>query len=112
MHGYQSSSNYFPRTVPGGGLGGVGFPRVLIANLPRNLGTGKWFHYCVSYSTIIRKVHSYGNGLKILSHEFEDESEEPFPDNIFDDFRILKNFRGLSTGIYTLVTFNSQALSY
>ena len=79
-------------------MGGVGFPRVLIANFPRNLGTGKWFHYCVSYSTIIRKVHSYGNGLKILSHEFEDESEEPFPDNIFDDFRILKNFRGLSTG--------------
>ena len=70
MYGYQSMVNYFTRTVTGGGLGRVGFPHYLIMNVPRNLGTGEWFHYCFSYSTILKKVHSFGNGLKILSYEF------------------------------------------
>ena len=99
VSGYQATMNGFLRYVPGGGLGGVGFPRYLIVNFPRNIQTGEWNHYCFSYSTIIRKVHVYINGLKVVSYDFEDEAEKPFPNTTFHDPRILKNFRGLFTGI-------------
>ena len=69
------------------------------AYLPRNIQTGEWYHYCMSYSSILGKMYNYGNGLKISEYDFQDEVEEPLPKHMFHYIKLCQNFRGMITDL-------------
>ena len=75
--GYQALGIVLFRNVPGGGIGNCAMPYGYHVNFPRNLPTGKWYNFCFAYSSILQRMLSYGNGLKITGHKFGDESEKP-----------------------------------
>ena len=97
--GYQARGFPFTRIVPGGGIGGMAQPNILTLNMPRSLQTGEWYNFCFAYSSILQKMHAFGNGLKISEYEYTDESELPLPSDTFDKMKLLQNFRGLFTDL-------------
>ena len=100
--GYQALGLILFRDVVGG-LRGTNFPFGFHVNLPRNLQTGEWYNFCVAYSSVIQQLQAYGNGLKIASYEYTDESENPLP--AFKKIDLMKNFRGLFTDLNVYSTF-------
>ena len=97
--GYQAKGFPFKRNVLGGGIDGRARPSILTLNLPRTLQTGEWYNFCFAYSSILQKMHAFGNGLKITEHEYADESDLPLPADTFDKMKLLSNVRGLFTDL-------------
>ena len=66
------------------------FPAEFKGPIPRNIQTNKWYHFCFSYSSKQKKMHLYGNGLKIVSYEYEDMIKEPLPPNTFESMKLVQ----------------------
>ena len=97
--GYQILFSYHHRIVPGGGLGGLAYPTYFIGNLPRNIKTGTWNHFCVSYSSKLHRRHNFINGQKVSSFKYLDDVEDPMPASTFENIVIGINMRGIFTDL-------------
>ena len=111
LYGYQFFWLFFYRNIPGGGLGNRAYPYWHAYNLAKNLETSKWFSFCTSYSSKLKRIHMYQDGLKVFSFQFTDEKEDPLLSNTFAKIEIGKNMRGLLTDLNIYSSFfDSQAM--
>ena len=111
IDGYQPLHYGLERNVPGGGLANRKFPFYHHANLPANIETAEWYHICVSYSSLLQRIHSYQSGLKIFYFNYGDGQEDPLPRSMFERLKIGHNMRGLITDFNIYSTyFDDEAM--
>ena len=103
--GYDGYTFVLDRNITNGGLSGMRFPTFFHVNLPRNIDTGTWYHYCSSYSSSLGKAHMYGNGLRITDYDYEDENEGPLSKHIFENIVLFQNMRGMFTDLNIYSSF-------
>ena len=103
--GYQSVWFTLFRNIPGGGLGDKAMPVYHAPLLPRFLQTGKWYNSCTSYSSKLRKLHLYQDGLKAHSYQYNDQEENPLRPTFFEVVKLGQNMRGLMTDVNIYSTF-------
>ena len=111
VYGFQPVYMYLYRNIPGGGLGNRAFPYWHFPTLPKNMDTGTWYSICTSYSSKLKRIHMFQDGLKVFSFQFIDEEELPLRSSFFSEIEIGKNMRGLLTdfNIYSKY-FEDQAM--
>ena len=102
--GYQGGQilvdrNLPPRPTTQGGLVPRPFPSAQLFVLARNIEPSKWYHFCHSYSSILMRVFTYQDGLKVLGFNFPDERENPLPSDFFKYLHFGYNFRGMFTDV-------------
>ena len=102
--GYQGGQilvdrNLPPRPTTKGGLVPRPFPSAQLFVLARNIEPSKWYHFCHSYSSILMRVFTYQDGLKVLGFNFPDERENPLPSDFFKYLHFGYNFRGMFTDV-------------
>ena len=76
--------------------------------LARNVGTGKWYHLCHSFITILMRILSYQDGLKIFGFNLPDEGEFPLSSDFFKYLQFGYNFRGMITDVQIFSIFQYQ----
>ena len=99
LDGLQASLTYLVRDIPDGGIGNRSFPVWHHGVLPRFMETGKWFHFCLAYSSIEHIMHRYQDDHKMFSFHYTDTIVRPFPPTLFDNLSLGKNLRGLITDL-------------
>ena len=77
IDGLMFKSSFLWQNIPGGGIGYRFMPFCHHLVLPRYRVSGKWFHYCTSYSSLNHIIHIYQDGLKVFSHLYADDVENP-----------------------------------
>ena len=77
--GYQSGLTMLRINIPGGGLSDKQLPIYHNYVLARNIDISKWYHMCISYSSLLKTIHMFQDGLRIYASEYGDEVEEPLP---------------------------------
>ena len=103
---YQAGLTLFKRVnVPGGGLGNQAFPIFHNFEWAKTVKISKWYHYCLSYSSILHQIRLFQDGLKVYSFVYQDEIEDPLPSNTFEKVVIGSNFPGLMTDVNIYSTF-------
>ena len=95
LDGLQAGLTFLFRDIPDGGIGNRSFPVWHHEVLPRFVDTGRWFHFCVAYSSLKHIMHKYQDGHKVFSFPYADKVVRPFPPNMFDNLSLGKNLRGL-----------------
>ena len=85
--------------IPGEWKGKNTWPRYHNYEWPKSVDISKWYHYCLSYSTILHKIRLFQDGLKVYSFEFQDDIEDPLPSNTFEKVQLGENFPGLITDL-------------
>ena len=96
--GLQGGNLVVGRNVSKGGIGGKNLPWYHTYVFPKDIDISKWYNFCYSYSNALNHLHSFVDGLKAFSFNFQDDSE-PLPSNAFEYFRMGHNFRGLFTDL-------------
>ena len=77
IDGLMFEYGFLWRNIPGGGIGNRFMPFWHHLVLPRFMEPGEWFHYCTSYSSLNHIIHKYQDGLKVFSHLYADDVENP-----------------------------------
>ena len=106
--GFQFTSNYLYRNVPGDGIGGLRHPLFVLGNLPQFVSPGKWFHACSAYSSLLHRRHIYYNGMKVVGFTYPDDVEGPMPADTFEDVVFGMNLRGFYTDINIYARFFTE----
>ena len=99
VDGFTGSIISLWRNVHGGGLGNRSMPIGLWPLLPTDIDISKWYHICLSYSSILHHVHVYMDTFKVFSYTFEDPKEDPLLSNDFEKISLGSNMRGLITDL-------------
>ena len=113
VDGLQSAHTVLRRNIPGGGYGGgvKSFPGWHMYHMPFKVPVSKWFHSCVSYSSIKQTIHKFINGLKAFSFKFTDKEELPLPAGSFQHVKIAQNMRGMFSDLQIYSSyFNTEAM--
>ena len=108
IDGLMFESGFLWRNIPGGGIGNRFMPFWHHLVLPRFMEPGEWFHYCTSYSSLNHMIHKYQDGLKVFSHLYSDEVENPLPSYFFANLEIGNNVRGLYTDLNIYSSFFTE----
>ena len=98
-NGFTGSIVTLLRNVPGGGLGNRSMPASLWPLLPIDIDISKWYHICLSYSSVLHHVHMYMDTFKVFSYTYEDPKEDPLPSSDFENISFGSNMRGLITDL-------------
>ena len=99
VNGFTGSVLTVWRNIPGGGLGNISTPFAHWPSLPTDIDISKWYHICVSYSSILHHIHMYMDSLKVFSYTYQDPKEDPLPSNTFENISFGFNMRGLITDV-------------
>ena len=85
LDGLQAGLTFLLRDIPDGGIGNRSWPIWHHEVLPRFMETGKWFHFCIAYSSLEHIMHKYQDGHKVFSYHYTDKVVRPFPPTMIDN---------------------------
>ena len=108
MDGLQTSNNFLLRDIPDGGIGNRSWPIWHHGVLPRSMETGKWYHFCIAYSSKQHIMYKYQDGHKVFSYHYTDKVVRPFPPTMFDKLAVGENLRGLMTDVNIYSSFFTE----
>ena len=111
--GYQGGQilvyrNVPPRPETEGGLKTRPFPSAQLFVLARNMEPSKWYHFCHSYSSILMRIFTYQDGLKVFGFNFPDNREDPLSSDFFKYLQFGYNFRGMITDVQIFDKFLTE----
>jgi hypothetical protein len=76
------------------------FPIYHHFNFARNIEIGNWNHFCTSYSSNLKRIHMFQNGVKTYSFQYTDGKDYPTAPKLFQSIKIGKYMRGLETSFH------------